>query len=356
MYKYIFESLKKNIFLVKFIDINNTFNKTFIVKLSNVDDFNITCIRPIEHVNNIKVCNTDYHYLFEKIIYSKIITKVNFFDDIDIEFEHDDIKYSFSFNLDEMTDLSILKFEHIKPFMNIKNHILIQNMSLIIEEYNEKNNIIIYHLNNILSFDYKMYLLELCMDKIHILHNELNMIHGDCKTNNILYNVAEHRVTFIDLEFSLFIEKDDFIKIENAGLVNNYLCQDNDYYINGNFFRLFDIFIFSLSYFITNSMDKNMVFKQKFEQKIYNELDKKREYSDTFILFFIIYTLIYKFFSEKNMISTIDDKTYYSLCELPSIIYFFHYDKNIFQNYDIITKILFNIDKIMIDLYNKNHA
>ena len=58
---------------------------------------------------------------------------------------------------------------------------------ILIEEY-DKNKITIYdHINSLDVFDIKINIFENILNKLFIIHNDLNLIHGDFKMDNILF-------------------------------------------------------------------------------------------------------------------------------------------------------------------------
>ena len=401
-YKYYFEKFKKNIFLIKFYKIDeenkiekeNNINlvKTLLIKFSYVDSYLYN-----EFNNNIIVSNTEYSNLFEKIIYHKIFRNFNIYTDLSIEIDDtlnlttqrgDKELFSgersskentikFNINIDNLLTNDIIKHKSIKKLLNYKNINKINELILVIQEYDEYKTTLYQYFNTLNIFDYKLDIINKLLNNLLILHNDLNMIHGDLKWNNILVNQLNKNISFIDLEFSIFIKENELKTIKELELINYYLLLDDDYILSKKFLKLFDIYIFTLSFFIENTIEENHYIKYRIEKDIYKNLVKEEIYSNYFILFFILFNNIYSYFS-KNKIYTYntDENIFFdisnfnnifnvcllkdniNLCDIildKELFSGMLTNENIFEDYDIINKNLIYIENIFNDLYTINY-
>ncbi len=357
MKNYTFTKLYKNIFIVNF----NT--SSFIVKIPFSKDYDGKYSKEFDNNMLVTSSTSTYPNLFEKIIYFKQYLYINIYDDLDIDFEYKDIKYEFTINIDELTDDFILLYEDIKVLLNKQNCVKINDLTILIEEYNEYNITVGHTLNNTSIIRLKLNLINNCMDKIRLLHDEVKIIHGDMKINNILNNSLTNNITFIDLEFTIFIDNKKILYVKDIDLINNYLNLDldDDFKLTVDFMKLFDIYIFTISYFITNTLYDIRIFIESMEYTIYSNLENNKTYSNYFILFFITYKLLYEYFINiRNYTYTdrkIDNEDFYACCEFNKIFNIYQlYKKNsiYFKNYKLLNDSFDYINNIYIELYNIN--
>jgi hypothetical protein len=356
-YYYYFEKFKNNIFFIKFyINNKNNICKTFLIKISYIESNNSK-----EFYNNNIVTNTKHKNLFEKIIYQKVFRDFNLCDDLLIEINNiqnidNNHKISFIINFDDLINTNIIKIGTIDFLLNNKK---IDEITILIQEYNDNNKTLYHHLVLLNEFNSKIYIIENSINKLFIIHNELNLIHGDFKGNNILFNIHNKDISFIDLEFSIFLKEYELITIREIKLINYYLLLNDNYIISCQFLKLFDIFLFTLSFFISNKIDENHYFKYKLEDEINKKIFKKYNYSNYFILFFIIFLKIYKYFSIKQIYTYNIQKTFHNISSFESITNVLSEDIS-FENDSIINIPIINynleyINDIFKDLYNINN-
>ena len=384
-YNYYFKNLKKNIFLVNFYLTNKSdIFYTLLVKIPNVKNYYINLSN--EYENNITVSKTEYKNMFEKIIYQKIFYNINAFEDLLIEvmLEDNDIDYNnnnnsdkdinyndidkdikhndsdsndidsnnsansnnsdntnnttdflrFTININKLINDNIIKTDIFTEDNNI--YINIDKFIILIEEYDRHKIILHDYLYPLSSYDYRSNIINKCLNKLYIVHNELNMIHGDFKLNNILISKIDAQISFIDLEFSVFFNNTNEKSVKEIKLINYYLSLYDDYKLTFSFLKLFDIFIFTISLFVSSSMEYNHYFKYKMEEDIERNIMKNTPYSDYYIYFFITFIKIYDYFIKKNIYSY-NHIIYYDMCRFKNIydIYFlnnYFYDNYMFRN------------------------
>ena len=343
--KYEFENLKKNIFLIHFYN-NKEIIKSLLIKFSYIETNGLNICK--EYYNNNIVSNSLYHELFEKCIYHKIFRNFNIYDDLLIEINCENNLIQFNINIDNLIDSNIIKYKYIAKFLHKRNPKKMVEFIVLIHEY-DKNKITIYdHINSLDVFDIKSNIFDNILNKLFIIHNELNLIHGDLKMDNLLFN--NNNITFIDLEFSIFIKKYELRTIREIDLINYYLLLNDNFIISCNFLRLFDIYLLTLSFFISNKIDENHYFKHKMENEINKKLLKNHQYSDYFIQFFIIFDNIYKYFSNKKIYSYDNINIYYEISSYENILNILSLYDNSYENFPIINNNLQYIDNIFKEL------
>jgi len=373
MSKYIFEKFKQNIFILNYNDEENNIKFKKLIKIPvtlELCDLN-------NEYNNYKIIEkTDYKNYFEKIknIYS--YKNINVYDDLVIYIEYEELESSslfpqekcnnidindieITFNIKKLIDNKILsKKILIDNFLFIENsdyidnklttdeiinYSYIKNISFLILNYNE-NNITLYKALNEYSTDKNIELIEQSLYKIKNLHDNLNFIHGDFKLNNILYNINTNNIIFIDLEFSQIIDKKDifnnFIKINISDYINSYLLLKNNFYLNIDFLKFFDIYLFTFSFYMSNS---SSFYCNKFINELNNKInkinlstDKKDFFLDKNInlyIFILLYKILHKYSTYNNIsLRNISDIEFYKYCRFNNIYKIYNSTINLFNN------------------------
>jgi len=370
-------------------------NKTIINDNNNVDNNNVDIINNNNNLDN-NVDNNNVDIINDNNNVDNNIFPIKFKINIEYLINNNIIKY----NIIDKNDNSNISLRSLLCRENKKD--IIDELIIIIEEYNDYKITLSEYLCSLSIFENKMDIINNCMDKLFILHNKLNMIHGDCKLNNILYStlnldnimnlskcreykelffetLVKENISFIDLEFSIFFKENvnKINKLEkstmnllknnedkeifnikffpkkyimvNEILINNYLILDDNFIITQDFLKLFDIFLFTLSFFILNKIDENHYLKHKMEDKIYKNLFKKYVYSDYFILFFITFINIYNYFSINKIYSYETEIIFYKACYFKNILKIYSLEVNSFEDYDIINNNL----KYINDIFNE---
>jgi hypothetical protein len=349
-YKYFFEKFKKNVFLINYYE-KKEIIKRYLIKFSYFQNNESDICK--EFYNNNIVINTEYNNLFKKIIYYKIFKNFNITDNLLIEIDNNDNKLKFVINLDYLIFENIIKFDNIKVFLDSNNK-KISEFIILVSEYDESDIILSQELISLNLFQLKFNIIEKTLDLLYIIHNDLNMIHGDLKGNNILYN--NNNIYFIDLEFSIFLKDVELRTVKEIDLINNYLAiDDNNYIISCIFLKFFDIYLFTLSFFINNKIDENHYLKHIIEKEIIKNIIKNKCFSNYIVLFYIIFNYIYNYFSKKKIYSYNDNTIFYEMCYYININYIFSLNNITFENYDIINYNLEYIYNIFNDLYNINN-
>lgn len=294
-----------------------------------LDEYNNYCILLKNKSNNYNVENFNNYLIYENI---KKTTEINFQfinNYIDVNLNINIIKY--------ITDK--YNFQYIKTCKNGFNLYILAGDYLecnvtfdkIIEKIN--NNKLINYINKI--FKNKLLATE-----------STNFRHCDFKTNNILI-LNNKEVSIFDLDFSLFVKDNDFIKItsiENPA-VNLYLKIKIDKIINGNFLRLFDIYLFTLS--IVYQINKSQI------QNIKNYLDNNinnYNYCTDFYIFYIIYSNIIVDLPKKFTEDIYFDYARYNYILKILNNYKKNINNNIINNFNIINGFNFIQDTILSNL------
>lgn len=336
MKNYSFQKLKENIFIINYSDneTNIFFKKILKIPITlNENKF----YKEYELSKYFET--TEYNDFFIKIIdcynFKNILLNHNI--TLNININNNDILIKF--NINELIDNNIIDINFINKHFelennysindkinNYKKYIIINNISFLIIDYVENNiSLLNYFLLDNISIFEKIICIKKTLTNINILHEKLNFIHGDFKTNNILYNLSLLKPIFIDFEFSYVIEinnnneninnnENKFVYIKDINEINLYLKLEQTNIISINFLKLFDIYMFTLSFYIYNTQINN---KFIFQQLI-NEINHYYEFN--YYIFVIIYYLL-MIYNENNKIQLYrtNNKNYHKLCTYDSI-------------------------------------
>jgi len=362
MTKYIFQKFKQNIFILNYNDKENNIIFKKIIKIPitlEVYDIN-------NEYNNYNLINkTPYKNYFENIENIFFYKNIDIKTDLIINVIHDENNIEIIINIEDIIKNNIISeqiffeyFLHKKPknlFSELKEHYKIDQLNnyyikyigFLVMNYNE-NNITLFDFINKYSdnTDKIIKIINKSLIKIEFLHNNLYFIHGDFKLNNILYDENTDIIKFIDLEFSI-IEHDEFIKINKLEYINLYLDLDDKIYINIEFLKLFDIFLFTFTFFMGKSLKYNNIFITELKED--NIIPNQNKY---YCIFIIIYKTLYNYSITKNISFTnISNNEFYNCCTFKSIhkililnkIVDNKYIDNIFNDFFIENKINRNV-------------
>jgi hypothetical protein len=407
MIKYSFEKFKKNIIIINFYQNNKVICKKILKIPFNLDNDIYT-----EYNNNNFIINTKFNNYIEEI--EKIIIFENLFlsDDLTIKLKlnnldkdinidknidiNKDINIDKSIdinkdiNIDINKDINIDKTENNKEYTNIYSikinlkYLLLNNyidLTLFNNAFNIKYNIYFDHCNinidkiGFIIYDYnpakidlfgyfnynhdidvKINIIRKCFVKLTEMQNEIDFIHGDFKLNNILVSNNDNDITFIDLEFTEFIKNNKYINKNNFKLINLYLLLNNQYNINGYFLKLFDVYLFALSFIMKHNNDFNELFIYKISVILNDCLDETN-----FYLFYTIYILLYEYSKINNVkFYKINNDEYLDYClykTIKKILYkkniIYIKDKKIINNIYVI-KSLYLINNMYENIYCHN--
>jgi hypothetical protein len=362
MKSYNFEKFNNNIFILNYNDINNNISFKKIIKIPiTIKSYN----EDKEYINYKIIEDLYFENYFEKIYIIKTVENIKVNDDIEIIFNYNNNLITINFTIENLIRLKIFNsfffYENFylnKDLVNNKEHENFNNIkkiSFLIISY-DLNKITLSHYlrledNNNLAIN----IIYICLLNLTILQNEINFIHGDFKLNNILYSNINNNINFIDLEFSLFLKNNEFTRINYDSMFNLYLSLDNNIYISSDFLKLFDIYIFTLSFFMINNNDYHINFMNSILNNNESYLKNKN-----FCIFYIIYFALYSYSFKKNIsFYNINGEKYLYYCKFIKI-YEIIYKINIENKYieKLINKRiidnLYYIDKIFDDLYEKN--
>jgi hypothetical protein len=238
--------------------------------------------------NNMFIENFNQYYSFNLLKYpsNKII--------IDILINNNYVKFKIPLN---------------KIFKNIK----IKFLNLMIGDYNINHIVLLSYFNNITS-EYELFtkcILE-TINNLQLITDKTNFHHGDFKVNNMTINIDnlnDIKSYIYDLEFSIFLEPDNVIFVDNFDdypLVNRYLnCNDN-YKLSGDLLKLFDYYYFAFSLIVNTRK------QVKINICLENLIDTTKSHHN---LFYLLFLLLKKYIS--NTIINIDD---YEYCKIDNII------------------------------------
>lgn len=269
------KKIKESVYLLKIYNLGNTIYKILKVSVRKEDishEYNIydTLLKKKSFTYNVE--NFKDYYLFNDIdINSKLKLTFNNITIIlsTINIIEENIIYNKNNNLNNKISIFILS-GNFYPKNNIFDNI-IKNID------NEK---LINIINKILI-------------NLTNAREQTNFKHCDFKINNILIR-EDGSPSLFDLDFSLFLGDKEKITIENnnSPKVNLYLQLAKGKKINGLFLRLFDIYLFTLSFIYNYNLHKInelLIFK--------NLLDKKLSHKNLcidlcsdFYIFWLIYS------------------------------------------------------------------
>ena len=139
--------------------------------------------------------------------------------------------------------------------------------------------------------------------KLKGLH-ELNFIHGDFHTSNILID-SHNNISFIDPEFSLILNKNNIIIMyDESPLINLYLKLDFGYELTNNFLKIFDIYLLVIHIY------RYRYNKLSFVENIYHYMISKNISDDYFSYFYFMYHQVFyyvkKFGNIEKIISDVN--------------------------------------------------
>jgi len=256
-----------------------------IIKLKN----NVYLLKYYNKILKVSVDNQEY--LSEYEAYKILIEKQN------------------NYNVEKFTDYYEIKDTNITSYIEVKINnkpVRIKTTTLIEHEdlmYYRKEKIT--HINlYILAGDYKSEniifskILEKPYDNninklinnifINLLNanKETNFHHGDFKIDNILI-LNNNDVSLFDLDFSLFLPEDEYLTVLECDdpKINLYLHLDKGSKIYGSFFKLFDVYLFSLNIIYYY---KNIKLLKKIETSILDYI-KNNDCCSYFYIFYIVY-------------------------------------------------------------------
>lgn len=319
MSNYNFKKFKRNIFILEYNDnINNIYFKR-VIKIPIV--LKNTVLKEYQIYNQIN--KTEYSQLFTKIIDFYSFKNVLLNQPLLLTIKYNDQDIIIKFNLYNLIENNILDFEIFKKYLiydydktcDMKYHI-INNLSFLIQEYYEKSVSLFdyYNFSSRTIFD-KILVIKNCLKNLSIIHNKLNLIHGDFKSNNILYNEDTYKPIFIDLEFSYINDlNNEYINVKDIYEINLYLKLKENRKVNFNFLKLFDVYIFTISFLIHYTLRFN-----KFVlQQLTNELLHYNEFN--FNLFVTLFYLILIYCENNNLeMYNINDIKFHNCCRYKSI-------------------------------------
>lgn len=121
--------------------------------------------------------------------------------------------------------------------------------------------------------------------KLKGLH-ELNFIHGDFHTSNILID-SNNNISFIDPEFSLILDNNNIIIDDDIQLINLYLKLDDGYQLTNNFLKIFDIYLLVIHIY------RYRYNKLSFLENIYYYIISNNISDDYFSYFYLIYHQVF---------------------------------------------------------------
>lgn len=231
----------------------------------------------------------DQNNSFENFnIYQEI--EIKDFNNIELKFNYNDQEICIELNTNDLLDEDDSKENIDKICIIISDY---DNTKIRFYDYFLKINIsndIFNNINNILL-------------KLKGLH-ELNFIHGDFHTSNILID-SNNNISFIDPEFSLILNKNNIIIIDDEiPLINLYLKLDDGYQLTNDFLKIFDIYLLVIHIY------RYRYNKLSFLENIYYYIISNNICEDYFSYFYVIYHQVFyyvkKFGNIEKIISNIN--------------------------------------------------
>lgn len=308
--KYIFKKFKQNIFLLFYNDNIISFNK--LIKIP-FDYYN-------EYESNSIVVNSEYKEYFEKItdifVFENIIMNKN------LEIKLSDTNTNIQINLYELVKNEILGYSFfinyfIEQYSKDLKYGIIDKIVFLIEDYNI-NKITLNHYLSQNKISEKIDMIINVMNILTKLQKNIHFVHGDLKLNNILYDEINENITFIDLEFTYFTNKNLIPDISDISRINLYLKASEKYILSNDLLYIFDIYLFTLSVFITKPIKYNQFFNI-FLKKFVEDNDYLYDYNN-FYIFIIIYELLINYCLTYNIfLGNLKNETFHKHCSLKYI-------------------------------------
>jgi hypothetical protein len=317
--KYTFKKFKSNIFILYYNDGIISFSK--IIKLP-ITIINSTHNYSTENNNNIIVKKSEYKEYFEEI------TDIFYFDNIvlskNLYLHLSDKNIDIEINLFDLINKEILSKSifinyYIDFYSKDLKYSVIDKILFILEDYNEYKVTLSEYLNEI-KISEKINVIKYVMEILNTLKININFVHGDLKLNNILFDLTNEKISFIDLEFTYFLQNNNnkLIAINEIENINLYLKFDKNRYIKNNFLYLFDIYIFTFSLFILKPYSYNKFF-HIFLKKYIEENDYS-EYNNNFYKFIIIFELLLKYcLDHTKVLHLLNNNDFHKYCSLKYI-------------------------------------
>jgi hypothetical protein len=331
MSKYYFKNFKKNIFFIIYDDNENNIHFKKLIKIPVTLDINKTIkeydinnkiFNDINNNNNNN--NNNFSEYFTKVIDYFCFKNIFLFNNIILCTKIDNNEIIIKFNILNLIEENILTLNFIQNNFEIENnyskdikYIIINKISFLLIDYYEESITLYKYLSyNDISIYEKIVCLKNCLKNLYVIHNELNLIHGDFKTNNIIYLFNNFKIKFIDLEFSyIFNNENKYIIIDDIYEINLYLnIKEKKTKLHINFLKFFDIYIFTLSFFVLNKKNTNkFIFQQ-----LMNEINYYYEFY--FYIFIIIFYILLIYSENNNLeLQDIHNKEFHKLCNYDNI-------------------------------------
>lgn len=342
MSTYYFEKYKRNIILLN-VNFENKLRK-YLLKIPYKKDETENEYNIYSLVKNI---NIDNH--FEKVIEYKKYENVKIDDFLEISFKVSETEIIKPLiNLKILYEKKIVEYDLLKLYSNKG---IISNIEILLFEYNSEKKTLCNYLKTIYFFDNKFEIIKQTLDKLEIIHDN-GIIHGDLKLNNILYYDTIKEITFIDLEFSVDIRNKKYIQIKDLTRIDLYLCiYDKEFFLDVNFLKIFDIYLFALSNFMLITLEENFYIVYNIKKYIENVNNNKY-----YVIYFIFLKLLFEYSIKYRInFNEITDEEYYRYCEFNKIIYLYDtIDDMYLTNYELYEPTIIYIDTILKDIFLKN--
>lgn len=321
--KYIFKKLKNNIFILYYNDGIISFNKIIKIPITIINSTQNYCT---ENNNNIIIKESEYKEYFEEI------TDIFFFNTVilskNLDLHLSDKNVDIQINLFDLINKGILSksmfVNYYIDFYSIDlKHSIIDKILFILEDYCEYKVTLCEYLTEIKICE-KINVIRNAMEILNTLKMNMNFVHGDLKLNNILFDLTTEKITFIDLEFTYFLKNNNkLITINEIENINLYLKTDIKKQVKDKFLYLFDIYIFTFSFFVLKPYSYNKFF-HIYLKKFIEENDYS-ENNNNFYKFIIIFELLLKYCLDYRIIlhllNTHDFHKYCSLKYIFMIVY-----------------------------------
>jgi hypothetical protein len=199
-----------------------------------------------------------------------------------------------------------------------ENHNLKQKItiSILSGNYYPKNNIFNNIINNI-DNEKLINTINKILINLTNAREQTNLKHCDFKINNILIR-ENGSPSLFDFDFSLFLGDKEKIMIQNNNTpkVNLYLQLPNGKKINGLFLRLFDIYLFALSFIYNYNLHKInelLIFKNLLDNKLSHK-NLCIDFCSDFYIFWLVYSRLLS-----NLPSFFTETIYYDFAKFKTI-------------------------------------
>lgn len=268
------EKIKESVYLLTFYNLEKPVYKILkiaVKKETKFYEYNIYKTL-LEKCINYNVENFKDYYLFNEI---------NINSKLKLKFDEDTII---------ITTLNIIEeYMTYDTDHNLKEKI---NISILSGNYYPKNKIfdsIIKYINN----EELINMINRILINLTNARTQTNFKHCDFKINNILIR-EDNTPSLFDFDFSLFLGDKEKIEIQNSSTpkVNLYLQLPKGTKINGLFLKLFDIYLFTLSFIYSYNLHKInelLMIKNLLDYKLSNE-KLCVDYCSDFYIFWLIYS------------------------------------------------------------------